>query len=211
MDSVFFVLEIIGTIAFAISGSLLAIKKEMDLFGIIVLGVTTAVGGGIVRDIILGVTPPKTFSDPIYALTGIVTSIIVFVIISVKKTPFNHKSLDLIWFIFDTIGLATFSVAGVKVAYGISSDYKYYLLTFVGLITGVGGGILRDVFACDTPYILKKHFYACASIIGSFITAILWKHCNYMVAMFLGATCIIILRIFAAIYHWNLPKISSKN
>ena len=206
MDSVFFVLEIIGTVAFAVSGAMIAMHKKMDIFGVVILGLTTAVGGGIIRDIILGITPPTTFLNPIYAIVAAVTSIIIFLPFVQKMIVHSRKIYDIVLLITDSIGLGVFSVMGVKTAYAHSSEYSLFLLIFVGVITGVGGGIMRDLFAGNTPFIFIKHFYACASLIGTSACAILWKYVGSFIAMVAGVSIIVILRILAARFHWGLPK-----
>lgn len=193
-----FVLEIIGTIAFAVSGALVAIEKKMDIFGVAILGMTTAVMGGIIRDLILDVTPPMAFREPVYALLAIGVSIIVFIPV-VRR---NLRRLENILMIMDAIGLAVFTVIGVKAGQAFDN---LFLSVFVGTLTGVGGGVLRDLFAGNRPYIFVKHFYACASILGALTTALLWD-VNNVLAMILGAVLIFILRILAARYKWSLPR-----
>lgn len=196
MDFLLF-LEIIGTIAFAVSGALAAIRKNMDIFGIIMIGVITSVGGGIIRDLMLGITPPQTFQNPLYAIIAAITSIFVFFLPVRKYVESAEKYL----FIMDTLGLAIFTVMGIRS--GIAFDNPN-LSVFVGVITGVGGGILRDLLTGETPYIFVKHFYACASIIGAIAATLLWS-VSSLVAMITGAVLIIALRTLAAIYRWSLP------
>ena len=201
-----FVLELIGTAAFAVSGAIVGIKKQMDLFGVIVLGVCTAVGGGIVRDLILGITPPVTFQNPVYALTAAVISAILF-LPHVRARLNRHEPLyDRLLLLMDAVGLGIFTVVGVQCAYEHSAQYSMFLLVFVGLITGVGGGVLRDVFSGERPYIFVRHFYACASIAGAIVCVGLWKRAGANLAMLLGAALVVILRLLAAHYRWSLPK-----
>ena len=139
LDMFIFGMEIIGTVAFASSGAMLAIQKEMDLFGVGVLGVTTSVGGGMIRDLILGIIPPLMFQKPVYTVTAIVTSMLLFVIISVKRNLKNDKitaAYNKIMLIFDTIGLGIFTVTGMNTAKNAGYD-QTFLLVFVGVITGV--------------------------------------------------------------------------
>lgn len=203
--SVFFVLEIIGTIAFAISGAIIAMENEMDIFGVCVLGLTTAVGGGIMRDLILGCTPPTTFIKPVYALVALGTSLFMFLPFVQKMLAKNKKVYDFSLRIADAIGLGVFSVIGVQAAISSAPD-NLWLLLFVGVITGVGGGVLRDIMAGHTPYIFVKHFYACASLIGTAACVLLWKFVGEEWAMILGASLVILLRLLAAQFRWRLPK-----
>lgn len=193
-----FALEIIGTIAFAISGAMVGIEKKMDIFGVLVLGMTTAVGGGIIRDLLIGVVPPMAFEEPVYALTAIAVSIIVFL-------PFVRNRINKISkmiLLMDSIGLGIFTVIGIRAAAPFDNPF---LSIFLALVTGVGGGVLRDVFAQDRPMIFVKHFYASAAIIGAVVSLLLWN-INVETSMIVGAATVIVLRILAAKFRWHLPK-----
>lgn len=209
-DIIIFVMEIIGTIAFAISGALTGIQKKMDLFGVNVLGITTAVGGGIVRDLILGVNPPATFRNSTYTLTAIASSTIIFFIVyfNKKTNPGKYARLyDLILLIGDTIGLGIFSVIGSYAAVKAGYADNTFLMIFVGVMTGVGGGMIRDIMADNTPYILVKHIYAVASLAGAAIFALLIPYYSYLQCMVAGAIVVMLIRFLAVHYHWNLPRI----
>ena len=211
LDMFIFGMEIIGTVAFASSGAMLAIQKEMDLFGVGVLGVTTSVGGGMIRDLILGIIPPLMFQQPVYTVTAIVTSMLLFVIISVKRNLKNDKitaAYNKIMLIFDTIGLGIFTVTGMNTAKNAGYD-QTFLLVFVGVITGVGGGLLRDIMAQEKPYILTKHIYACASVLGAVVCVCLNVILDDLASMAAGLFVVVLVRIFATHYRWNLPKIKS--
>ncbi len=197
--------EIVGTVSFAISGVMVGLSKKMDVLGIVVLGITAATGGGLIRDVILGNTPPMLFRDPLYAGIALVTSVIVLFPFMRKFIVKEMKVYNLLMLILDSLGLGVFTVVGIKTAYTVSSDYNGFLLAFVGVITGVGGGILRDVLAGNTPYIFVKHFYATASIIGAVITVVLWDFIGEHLSMILGASVIVVLRFLAARFRWSLP------
>lgn len=202
---ILFILEIIGTIAFAISGAVVGIQKKMDIFGVCILGLTASVGGGILRDLILNITPPAAFQNPAFAVTAILVSILFF--IPAVRNSFEHRKVyEALILIMDSIGLGLFTVVGVQVATAAMPERNLFLITFVGVLTGVGGGILRDVFAGNTPYIFIKHFYACASIIGAWTCALLWPLTGSVSAMIAGATLTVILRLLAARFRWSLPK-----
>ena len=208
MIEVFNILEIIGIIAFSISGAIVAIEKKMDLLGVIILGITTAIGGGIIRDIILGNTPPVSFKHPLNALIALI-SVLIFLIPYIRKSLLNKKKKhELILLIMDSLGLGIFTVIGVKSAFISGYETNLFLQIFVGVITGVGGGVLRDMFAGNKPYVFVKHFYATTSILGSIICALLWKYIGGSLAMFIGFITIFILRICAAYFRWSLPKIN---
>lgn len=210
-DIIIFIMEIIGTVAFASSGAMLAIKKEMDLFGVCVLGVSTAVGGGLIRDLILGILPPGMFRKPVYTLVAVGVSILLFCIIYVNHNLLQGKialAYDRIMLIFDAVGLGIFTVVGVNTAWNADYEQKF-LLIFVGVLTGVGGGLMRDVMAQVKPYILTKHVYACASIVGSVICVLGKPIMGRLWAMVAGAAAVMLIRFLAAYYRWNLPRIEN--
>ena len=206
MNTVIFILEIIGTVAFALSGAMVAIKRGMDIFGVGILGLTTACGGGIIRDLLLGQTPPSAFVNPIYAIIAIVTAMIVF-LPSVRRVFGNHPKFyeqAILW--MDSIGLGLFTVIGIQVAYASTTSFNLFFYLFLGVITGVGGGVMRDVMSKNIPYIFIKHFYATASLIGAAVaTALLYFELEYL-AIFVGAATVIVLRLLAAHFRWSLPK-----
>jgi len=206
-ELIVYLIEIIGTIAFASSGAMIAIEKNMDIFGINVLALTTALGGGLIRDLILGITPPNMFRDSSYAIVAIVTACLMFIICKIKK-----EWIDIIfrkheyWLvIMDAVGLGAFTVIGINTAW--SKGYKdAFLLIFVGVITGVGGGVLRDLMAQKMPFIFVRHIYACASLVGAIMFLILVNFIPMDASMIIAAVIIVIIRCLAAHYKWNLPK-----
>lgn len=208
-DNIIFVMEIIGTIAFASSGALIAIKQDMDIFGINVLGIITAVGGGCIRDIIIGRTPPVMFVRPIYALVALFTCNLLFLIFSLRRELLTNRFMvtyEKLMLILDALGLGIFTVTGVSAGMSTAYSDNLFLVTFVGVITGVGGGVLRDILAIQKPYILVKHVYACASLAGALLCALLWPF-GSLPAMWIGAAIVLLIRILAMIFHWNLPKL----
>lgn len=206
LENIVFALEIIGTIAFAISGATLGLEKGMDLMGITILGLTTGVGGGIIRDLIIGQTPPLTFRDPTYLVISVVVSVIVFTP-PVREWIFSDSMLyEWLMLIMDSVGLGVFTVLGIKSAYTASAIHGVILFTFVGMLTGVGGGVLRDMMTGNRPYIFVKHFYASASLIGALTCIVLWDKVGTVLSMGTGAGLIVLLRLLAAHYHWSLPK-----
>lgn len=208
MDIFVTILELIGTVAFAASGALTAMKKHMDLLGIIVLGVVTAIGGGIIRDLVLGATPPFAFRDPLCAFVAIATALLLFIPQLRRPLMRNQKAFDLAMLFMDSLGLGIFTVMGIWIAMDLSPDRSRFLLTFVGVITGVGGGVIRDVLAGQTPYIFVKHIYACASLVGAVICAFLWKLLPEYAVMLLGVAIILIIRLLSAHFRWNLPRVN---
>ena len=204
MDTLIFIIEIIGTVAFAVSGALTAMHKNMDVFGVIILAMTTAVGGGIVRDLILGIQPPGTFGHPIYGMVAMLTAVILFFPAVRRLLGRNYAVYQWIMLIMDSLGLGIFTVIGIRTACGVGNK-NLFLLVFVGVVTGVGGGVIRDVLAGDTPYIFVKHIYACASIAGAILCAALWP-VNRVAAFISGAALVLVIRFLAARFRWSLPR-----
>ena len=208
MDSIFFVFEIIGVIAFSLSGALTAMKKEMDIFGACVLGMTTAIGGGIIRDLILGITPPTAFVNSLPATLGLVVAALTYLPFIQKFFARNkHKVQALSLMIADSVGLGVFTVMGVNACFESIENPNFFTAVFLGVITGVGGGVLRDVFSMNLPKIFVKHFYACASIAGAIVAFVVEKYFDIpLLASILGAAVVITLRFLASFLRWNLPK-----
>lgn len=203
-------LEMIGTVAFAASGALTAMRKKMDLLGVIVLGVVTAVGGGMIRDILLGISPPLAFRNPLAVIVAIAVSVILFIPWVRHHLMHNQRLFDTVLLVMDSIGLGVFSVMGIWNALDFSPERSTFLLVFVGVMTGVGGGVLRDILAGNTPYIFVKHVYACASLLGATLCALLWRVVPNYVAMLTGMLCVLILRLLSAYFRWNLPHTDDK-
>ena len=205
MERLFLVLELIGTLAFAAAGAMTGLKKNMDIFGVCILGLTTAVGGGVIRDLILGITPPSTFQDPIYAMVSLLTSLVLFLPRIRRLLMWDQHLYDLVMLIMDSAGLGIFTVAGIRIAYQHASRPTLFLLVFVGVVTGVGGGLLRDMMAGDPPYIFVKHVYASASLAGALACVWLWSLAGEAAAMLVGCGLVIAIRILSAHFRWNLP------
>ena len=205
-----FFMEMAGTVAFAASGAMVGVERTMDIFGVSVLGVVTAVGGGMIRDIVLGIIPPNVFTNPVYALVATITSCVVFLVFYWKRQLLEgHMRLtyDRVMLVMDSIGLGIFTVVGVNT--GIRSGYmdNVFLLVFLGTITGVGGGLMRDMMAGVPPYIFVKHIYACASIVGAVVCVYMNRFVGNVEAMMVACFVIILIRYLAAHYRWNLPRL----
>lgn len=185
---------------------MIAIQKRMDIFGVIILGLTTAVGGGIIRDLVLGITPPATFQNPIYATCAIVTAIIVFLPVVQRLFHRYQRAYDIMMLTMDSLGLGIFTVIGVQAAFSQSGSYSMFLMAFVGVITGVGGGVIRDIMAGNMPYIFVKHIYACASLVGAISCVLLWKPLGGAAAMAIGTILVVLIRFLSAHFRWSLPK-----
>lgn len=206
IETLAFIFELFGTVAFAISGAITGLKKKMDIFGVVILAVVTAVGGGAIRDIVLGNTPPMTFRSPVYALVAVATGILTFIPAVRRLAGKNPRVFDIFLLVTDSVGLGIFTVMGIRTAINLNHAENMFLLVFVGVVTGVGGGLLRDMMAGNTPYIFVKHVYASASLAGAVLCVLLWKPLGSTAAMSVSAVVIIVIRFLAAKFKWSLPK-----
>ena len=206
MDTGVTILQMIGTLSFAVSGAMTAMRKGMDLLGVVVLGLITAVGGGILRDVLLGRTPPAIFSDPLTAALAVGVSVLVFIPTVrrlLSRTPRVYE-VTMRW--ADSLGLGIFTVIGAQTACGALNHANWFTIAFLGTITGVGGGVLRDVLAGDLPYIFRKHIYALASLAGALVWVGVHRFWNDAAAMLIGGSVVVLIRLLAAHYRWSLPK-----
>lgn len=205
-----FFLEVIGTIAFAFAGALVAIDNNLDLFGIECMAVMTACGGGMTRDIILGNTPPMMFRNPVYVTMAVVTGFLTVIIYN-KFIQSRHKDriLDMIS-ILDALGLAIFTIVGMDLAMQLGFDGAF-LICAMGVLTAVGGGLLRDVMVNVKPVILTKEVYATSSMIGSvFYYYALQASLSPLIATIIALAIIFGLRMWTIIKHINLPVVEKK-
>lgn len=206
-----FLLEIIGTISFAVSGVIVARHHDMDVFGAVVLGCTSAVGGGLIRDLILGITPPMMFRNPVYVLTAAVTSLLFFAIMYAHQNIPGFESMmaartETLINVTDTAGLAVFLVVGSRTAIEAGYGDNLFLCIFVGTMTGIGGGILRDVLAAQVSLVMSRHIYGLAAILGAAVYCVMIYYGVYYIYASLAsmaATCLI--RWAAIRYRLNLP------
>lgn len=209
-ELIYFIFEMIGTVAFAISGAMVAIRKKTDIFGVLVLSAVTALGGGIVRDILIGTLPPRMFSDYRYVLAAVVTALIVFIIAYIFRSAFarSYNIVDAVNNIFDAVGLGIFTVTGARVAIDSGFTQNGILVVCLAVITGVGGGIIRDVMLTEIPFVLKKRIYAIASICGG--TAYHLMVVNSIDKKIAAISCVVIvfvIRVLATVFKLDLPKV----
>ncbi len=205
----FSALEVAGTISFAVSGAMAALEKRVDLFGVIFLGATTALAGGIIRDVLIGKTPPSAFSNYRYMAIAVVTAAIVFLIAWLSKEHYEHNVdvVSAVNNIFDAAGLGAFTITGAKVAMGMGYMDNGFFVVFLAMVTGIGGGVLRDLMIGEIPFVLRKRIYAVASIFGGIVYYQLVRHrVDDMAAAFIGIGIVFGLRMLATIFKWNLPK-----
>ncbi len=188
-------LDLFGVAVFAITGSLAAGEKRMDLFGVVVLALATALGGGTLRDVILGAHPVFWISDPSYILVGTVTAILIFILARFLRPP--AKALKFA----DALGLAVFTVIGTEKA--ISLGVPPSVSAIMGVMTGVAGGIIRDMLSGEIPLVLKAEIYATASLCGAVVFVLLGKYFSSMPYPAPVSIAVVLALRLAAI-HWNL-------
>jgi len=192
------VLNLIGTFAFGLSGGILAVKKRMDLFGVLVLSVSTGLGGGIVRDLILGHTPPATLTDWRYLGMAGLGGVLVFVW---YNRIANHGTFITT---FDAVGLSIFTVTGTVIA--LNAGLSPAPAALLGILTGVGGGVVRDVLAAEIPLIFRSEVYAVASMLGAVIIIIASQTgFSGIPSEILAALATFILRMVSVQRGWKIP------
>lgn len=198
---VILVLDLFGTVVFAVTGALRAIEHKYDIVGIIILATVTGILGGVMRDTILGVFPPNNFSDTIHIVLTTLTAIVIFFLYHKTK---NYENL---FNIFDAVGLGVFTFTGASIAHSLYST-NYVLIVISSLLTAFGGGILRDVFVREPPIVFTKEVYAVASFIGVIVFLVL---INLKVPFEYTAIVVIFvttgIRLISIKLHWNLPKV----
>lgn len=207
MDIFLYILEIIGTIAFAIGGSVLAIKNKMDILGVIILSCIAALGGGLIRDIVINTNDIILFSQPIYLVIAIATALFVFFTFYFsKKIDFlDNEKFKFILNIIDGIGLGVFVVIGAQAAYNVTTNIP--LIIFCALITGVGGGIVRDLLVNRIPNIFRKHIYAVAALIGLIFYMVFYYFDLAIIGSVVCISLVTIIRIVSHHFKLSLPKI----
>jgi uncharacterized membrane protein YeiH len=198
----FVVIEFIGTFAFAISGIRLASAKHFDVFGAWIVGMATAIGGGTMRDLMLGVNP-FWMSNSIYFIC---CGIAVFCVMAYGKYLIRQKNT---LFIFDTIGLALFNVIGIEKT--LNMGFPYWTAITMGTITGAAGGVIRDVFINEVPLIFRKEIYALACVAGGLIYVLgIQFGMSVEVNALLSSFTVILIRVLAVKYHWILPRLKGE-
>jgi len=201
-DTLIIICDFIGTLAFAISGIRLAASKHFDLFGAYVVGVTTAIGGGTMRDVMLGQTP-FWMTNPFY----LICSGIALVWVMMFRKQLVHQNNT--WFLFDTIGLALFTVTGMEKT--LQAGFPFWTAIIMGCMTGAGGGVLRDIFRGEVPLIFRKEVYAMACVLGGIIwwVASIFEF-PYPIAPVSCAATVIIVRLLAVRYKLRLPVLKGE-
>ena len=207
MSLIFNIIEIIGVFSFAISGALMAIDKENDIFGVLFLSIITSFGGGITRDVILGQTP-LFFTSYHLVIVAALTSLVVFFLAMIFKKQYveNEKTVNSINNYFDAAGLGVFVVSGAKIciSFGLTNPFAIIIL---GVLSGTGGSVLRDIIMCEIPYILKKRIYVLAGFFGCGLYYLFYTlGVGDLIAMPVSAFSVFLIRVCATVFKWNMPK-----
>ena len=210
IDILFAIMEHLGVIAFAISGALVAIEKETDAFGVLVLAFITSFGGGIMRDVILGLPIPGFFTEAY--LSAIITCLITVAIVMAFAVCFRNvflekeKLINNINNYIDAVGLGAFTVSGAQIA--ISAGHTSPLVAIMmGVTACVGGGMIRDVMLGTIPFVLRKRIYAIAALAGAGVYYLLWYfNVDEAASMIVGALVTILIRVLATVFKLNIPK-----
>lgn len=192
------VIEIAGTVAFAISGSFSAMQKRLDVFGVLIMGFVTAIGGGTVRDVLIGDTPVAWMRD--YQLPLIILGTVIATILFKKFI----KTFKVTLFLFDALGLGLFTIIGTQK--GISAGLNLGICVALGTITGCFGGVIRDILLNDIPLIFRKEIYATACIIGGTLYVLLINHMDADMVKIIAIVVVCAIRIVAVRFKLTLPK-----
>jgi uncharacterized membrane protein YeiH len=197
---IIYLIDILGTFAFAISGALVALDKKFDIFGVVIIAFITAVGGGMLRDILINAHPINWIGDLNYLYT--IFSAVIFTFLFKSKIAYLSKTL----FLFDTIGISVFTLLGLQK--GLSYELHPLVALIMGMISAVFGGVLRDVLTAKVPLIFEKEIYASACLAGGIIYLIL----NYFrveenINFIISAAVVVIIRAIVVRFHIELPKI----
>jgi uncharacterized membrane protein YeiH len=194
------ILDLFGTMAFAVTGAFKAIEHKADIVGIIILATITGITGGVVRDIVFGRIPPLAVADPLYLVITTATAIAIFFLYRALKKHWN------MFLKFDAIGLGVFTVIGASLAYNLAG-LNFLVMAFAGVVTAIGGGILRDVFVNEVPIVFVRELYASASFLGVIMLfALLSAGVDLNIAAIPTIAAVTSLRLLAMRYNWNLPR-----
>ena len=197
--------DIIGTLAFAVSGTLVGISRRMDIFGISVLALATAVGGGMVRDVLVGIMPPMALRDTTNFLLSAGAALVISLLY--QWTALHHMRRQRLLTIFnvsDTIGLAAFTITGALTGVRIGGEDSFVLPILLAATTAVGGGMIRDVLAQRMPVVLYAEVYAAASLAGAFVFCMLRFTLGVEADSWLAFALVLIIRFAAIRWNWSL-------
>ena len=219
LDTILLMIEIVGVISFAVAGAIVAIDKETDVFGVVFLALMTCFGGGIIRDITIGRNPPAFFRELTYQVAiGACVALLVFVLARVFKKQYVRREqlvLDVNNYL-DALAIGIYSVSGVQICLDFfaakGESAGFLLCAVIGMMTAVGGGMIRDLILRDIPFILRKRVYALATLIGAslyyLLVAIIFPGDKVMeiVSQLVCIVLVVVIRVLATKLKWNLPK-----
>lgn len=211
-EALILIAGIIGTIAFSVSGALIAIENKLDIFGVLILAVITACCGGLLRDVIIGANI-NIFDNPWYCLISIITALIVFIVMYIlRDTKWENSNIYKTFYnITDSLGLGAFVVTGANVALNSHLNSSFAVI-FFAVLTAVGGGMIRDITVNKIPAIFRKHIYACAALIGALIYFVLNKfEINYAISALATIIIVVLIRYLAFRFEWTLPRVTLKD
>jgi len=210
LEILLYIIEIIGVISFAAAGAMVAIDRETDLFGVVILSAVTCFGGGLTRDIILSEGHPAFFSMHLELVICVATALVIFLAASIFKHEYvaEEETVNKINNVLDALGIGVFAAAGT----GMFISHGPLVAIFAGTVTSVGGGLIRDIVLRDVPFILRKRVYAVAVIIGvslyyvfeSFVFAKIENSDVFSTLICVGV--VFVIRMCATRYRWNIPK-----
>lgn len=192
------VLQLVGVGVFAVSGALAAVRARLDVFGVVVLGVTTALGGGIIRDVLLGVHPPVALRGWPFLATAGVVSLVVF-----RLHP-RLARLRRAMMLADAVGLGLFVTSSTETA--LSLGVPRYDACLIGMTTGIGGGAIRDLLLREIPLVLRREIYALAALAGGILVALGdWLRLPAGPVALVGSAVVVLIRVLALWRKWNAP------
>jgi uncharacterized membrane protein YeiH len=194
------ILDLFGTMAFAVTGAFKAIEHKSDIVGVLILSTITGVAGGVIRDIIFGKLPPTAVINSLYIIITVSTGFVIFLLYPILKTHWN------LFLKFDAVGLGVFTVIGSAFAYNMFG-LNFLAMSFAGVLTAIGGGILRDVLVNEIPIVITKELYASASFIGVVILFVMLSiNINLTLASIPTIVVVTSIRLIAMKFNWNLPR-----
>ena len=208
MSTVLTVIEFIGVISFAISGALMAIDKENDFFGVILLAVITTFGGGMLRDLFIGNTPPVFFTLYPLVITCIATATVTFILAAIFKRQYvrNEEFINAVNNYFDALGLGVFVISGAKLCIDLGFDNPF-LIIVMGMLSGTGGSMTRDIIMNEVPALLRKRIYLVAALLGASLYYLLYSlSVSDLIAIPVSIILIVVIRILATVFKLNFPK-----
>lgn len=206
----FAILEIIGICSFSLSGSIIGIRKRLDAFGVLVSALFTSFGGGMIRDMLIGNIPPLMFCNYTDLVFAVISSIIAFLLAYKNKRHFEEDSpvIDRVNNIVDAMGLGLFTVIGVDAGIDAGFADNAPFVIFLGLLTGIGGGMLRDISIREIPFVLNKRIYALAALAGGIVyyLAAVTFTLPEALSIIVSVVLIFLIRILASVFRWDMPK-----